>query len=250
MMLYAALAMWLMVIVFTAWGVHHIWCGLVRPRAVNLVLLPGTLVAQLGYAVGVLVSGGTLNTTTVIKDDETAEPQQAENPQPRIPVLGPILIGMLPLATCAAGLYIAARQLGKDVVRGIGADHLPQGLPLSLVAFWQLLRDMITLAENAIDAVRVADPFRLTTIVFVYLVVCLTVRMAPFPGNLRGAIGAIALVGLVTGILSLVTPRTEDIVLGGWPVLSLAVASLVALLLITLVIRGVVALVRVLAQQG
>ena len=61
-MLYAALTFWLLVVVFTAWGVHHIWSGLLKPRTVNLLLLPGTLVAQIGYVMGVLVSGGTLRT--------------------------------------------------------------------------------------------------------------------------------------------------------------------------------------------
>ena len=44
--LYAALTFWLLTVVLIAWGVHRLWCGMARPRVVNAVLLPGTLVAQ------------------------------------------------------------------------------------------------------------------------------------------------------------------------------------------------------------
>ena len=55
-MLYAALTFWLLVIVFSAWGVYWLWGRLVKPRVVNTVLLPGTLVAQLGHVEVVVAS--------------------------------------------------------------------------------------------------------------------------------------------------------------------------------------------------
>ncbi len=249
-MIYAALTFWLLIIVFSAWGVHRLWSGLLKRRTVNLLLLPGTLVAQLGYVLGVLVSGGTVNNTTVIKDDETAEPQQADNPQPRIPVIGPVLIGMLPLVACAVGICVASGYLGKDIVERFGHQPLATSLPLGLAGFWQLLRDLITLAEQGIDAVRAADVFQLRTAVFIYLVICLAVRMAPFPGNLRGSLGAIILVGLAAALLGLLTTASVDIIHRGWPVLSFAVAVLLVLLMLSLMIRGLVELIRVLAKQG
>ena len=249
-MLYAALTFWLLVLVFTAWGVHHIWSGLVKPRTVNLLLLPGTLVAQIGYVMGVLVSGGTVNNTTVIKDDETAEPQQDDNPKPRIPVIGPVLIGMLPLGACGVALYVASRSLGADITGKLGRDLLAVSLPVTMGQFWDLLRSLITLAQQAFEAVWTAELLQIPTAIFVYLVVCLTVRMAPFPGNLRGSIGAIVLLGVVAAVLGTALPAAVDMVHGWWPVLSLAVATLLALLLLSLAVRGLVELVRVLATQG
>ena len=79
-MLYAATTFWLMVIVFTAWGVHRIWTGLVPPKVVNAILLPGTLVAAVGHVVGLLVTGGTVNNTALIRNDESGEPQTDANP--------------------------------------------------------------------------------------------------------------------------------------------------------------------------
>jgi hypothetical protein len=96
-MLYATTAFWLMVIVLSAWGVHSLWSGMVKPRVVNIVLLPGTLVAQMGHVLGLLITGATVSNTALIKDDETGAPLQSENAQPRIPIIGPVIIGMLPL---------------------------------------------------------------------------------------------------------------------------------------------------------
>jgi hypothetical protein len=250
MMLYAALTFWLLVIVFAAGGVHRIWSSLIKPRTVNLLLLPGTLAAQLGYVLGVLVSGGTVNNTTVIRDDETAEPQQADNPRPRIPVVGSVLIGMLPLVACAVGLYFASERLGGQIVPPLQQHALAASLPQSLPRFWQLLRDLISLAEQAVDAVRAADMLQIRTALFIYLVICLTVRMAPFPGNLRGSVGAIFLVGLAGAILGTLTPATGDVIARGWPVLGFAVAALLVLLLISLCVLGVVELVRALVARS
>ena len=74
-MLYAALTLWLLVIVFCAWGVHRIWSGLVKPRVVNTILLPGTLVAQLGHVLGLLVTGNPVRNTALMGDDEKGDPK-------------------------------------------------------------------------------------------------------------------------------------------------------------------------------
>ncbi|MFQ6049251.1 MAG: hypothetical protein ACE5K7_07800 [Phycisphaerae bacterium] len=250
MMLHAALTFWLLVIVFCAWGVHRIWGGLLRPRTVNMLLLPGTLVAQLGYVLGVLVTGGTVNNTTIIKDDETAEPQQADNPRPRIPIIGPVAIAMLPLVACGVGLYAVWAYLGGEVMSGMAARSVPAVLPLSLGGFWALLHELITIAEQLVDGVRSSDLWQLRTAVFIYLVICLTVRMAPFPGNLRGSLGAVVLVGVIAALASSLTGATDAAIQRGWAVLSFAVGALLVLLMISLLIRGLVELVRVLARQG
>ena len=56
-MIYFAVTFWLLVAVLTAWGVHQLWSGMLKPRTVNSILLPGTLVAQLGHVLGLLVTG-------------------------------------------------------------------------------------------------------------------------------------------------------------------------------------------------
>ncbi|HUU96032.1 MAG TPA: hypothetical protein VM487_09840, partial [Phycisphaerae bacterium] len=142
-MLYAALTFWLLVIVFSAWGVYWLWGRLVKPRVVNTVLLPGTLVAQLGHVLGLLVTGNPVRNTKLMGDDEKGEPKSDTPETQRIPVIGSILVGLLPLVACTACLYAAARLLGGGVLEELSggvALSVSQDLPTSLSAMWELLR--------------------------------------------------------------------------------------------------------------
>ena len=249
-MFYVATTFWLLVVVLSAWGVHQLWSAMIKPKVVNTVLLPGTLVAQMGHVLGLLVTGATVTNTTLYKDDDTGAPQQTENPKPRIPIIGPVIIGLLPLITCALGIFLAADWLGGTTFREMTVDRVPTALPTTLAAFWQLLRDLITLMEAVLAAATRCDLGDWRAILFLYLVVCLTVRMAPFPGNLRGSLGAIGLVGLLAVLLSLITGETQRVIERGWGVLSLSVAALLLLLLGTAAVRGVVLLLRLLFKEA
>lgn len=248
-MLYAATGFWLMVIVLCAWGVHEIWSSLVKPKVVNAVLLPGTLAAQLGHVLGLLVTGGTVHNTTLFKDDETGGPQQTPDPKPRIPIIGPVVVGVLPLVLCAGGIFLAARIIGGPTVNALTAGSVNNDLPLSLAAFWDLLREQITLMEETLTIVVQSNLTDWHSWLFLYLLICLTVRMAPFPGNLRGSLGAILLVALLAALAGSFIPQTQTFIESGWSVMSLSVAALMLLLLVSLVVRGTVSLVRLLATE-
>lgn len=249
-MLYAAMTFWLLVVVLSAWGVHQLWSGLVKPRVVNSILLPGTLLAQLGRVLGVLITGGTVNNTTLMKDDEGGEPVADSKSRPKIPIVGPVLVAMLPLAACAVGVYLTTAKLGGEVVGWMSTQGVAQQLPQSLGAFWGMLRDTITLLERMVDAVLRTNLVHWKTLLFFYLVICLTVRMAPLPGNVRGSLGAILLVGVLIAGIGSAAPGTAGVVRGSWTVLSFSVGVLLLLLLLSLVVRGVVSLIKVLATQG
>ena len=246
-MLYAATTFWLLMAVLMAWGVHHLWSRMLKPRTVNSVLLPGTLVAQLGHVLGLLVTGATVTNTTLYKDDDSGEPELTQDPKPRIPVIGPIMIGMLPLLACAVAVFFVTRYLGGQIVAQLNEQSVAETLPTTLAGFWQLLRDQITLVEVAVAAAIGADWGQWQVWLFVYLVICLTVRMAPFPGTLRGSLGATVVLGLLAAFLSSVADAGRNSFQAGWTVLSLSVATLLFLLLASLLVRGTVGLVKLLA---
>ncbi|MFH0982578.1 MAG: hypothetical protein V2A79_13725 [Planctomycetota bacterium] len=249
-MLYAAMTFWLLVIVLSAWGVHQLWSGLVKPRVVNTVLLPGTLMAQLGHVLGLLVTGGTVNNTTLYKDDETGAPEQTRNPRPRVPIIGPVVVGMLPILACATAIYFVAQHLGGPVVNEMNRETVPRVLPSTLPGGWELLRHALTLAETTLAAALDSDFGDWHVWLFLYLLVCLSVRMAPFPGNLRGSLGAILVLGLVTFLVSQLAAATPENIERGWHVLSLSVGTLLVLLLFSLLVRGGVGLVKLLAGNA
>lgn len=252
MALYAALLVWLGVVVFAAWGVHALWSALIRPRVVNALLLPGTLVAQLGHVLGLLVTGNTVSGTQLVGDDEQGAPRSATPDALRPPILGPIVVGLLPLLACAAALYAAARLLGGGFLGALGSGglELPQRLPTTLAGLWDLLRRLVTLQETLLNAVLASSLLHWQTALFLYLAVCATVRMAPFDGNRRGTLGAATVAVAVTGLVGSVVPGVRGLVEGGWPVLSFAVALLLFLLLVTLAVTGLVRLVRMLFTRG
>ncbi|MCH7721545.1 MAG: hypothetical protein IH988_11270 [Planctomycetes bacterium] len=248
-MLYVTVTFWLYVVVLSAWGVHALWSGMIKPRAVNIVLLPGTLVAQLGHVLGLLVTGATVTNTTLYKDDESGEPQTTQDAKPRVPVLGPIVIGMLPLLACGLAVFLLAHYMGGGFVVGLTEQHVANPLPTTLAGFWDLLHHQITMVEAVVNATLQSDLRSWQVWIFLYLLVCLTVRMAPFPGHIRGALGAILMLGVLLGLIGMISGRAVNAVQNSWPVLSLTVATLTFLLLISLLIRGVVGLVRILATS-
>jgi hypothetical protein len=253
---YAAMTFWLFVIMFCALGVHQLWSSLVQPKIVNSILLPGTLVAQLGHILGLLVTGGTVNNTTLVKDDDSGEPETGTDPNTKVPVFGSIIIALLPMAGCAVAIYWTARYFGAHFIDGMKASQLNQMgqfnqmvLPTSLPEFFLTIRGALALVEHLINVVRASDLQNYQTILFLYLVVCLTVRMAPLTGNLRGSLGAILLFGVIAFLVGKMTKPEAGVFTSAWPLVIFCVAALLFLLLFSLLVTGAVRLIKTVLDQ-
>ena len=118
-MIYAAASVWVTVVMLLAWGVHHLWSTIVKPKVVNGVLLPGTLIAQLGHIVGLLITGGTVNNTALMRGDEKGSPGTDPSPQPKIPVIGPVIVALLPMLALGRDALSDDWQAGRA---GVGED--------------------------------------------------------------------------------------------------------------------------------
>ena len=57
-MIYAAFIMWFFLLIFIGIGVYHIAARLIGGRAVSWILLPGTLISEMAWILGALVTGG------------------------------------------------------------------------------------------------------------------------------------------------------------------------------------------------
>lgn len=232
----------------TALGVYRLWCGIVPAKALNALLLPGTLVALLGHILGLLVTGATVNTATLYKDG-SGDPETTTDPKPRIPVVGPVIIGMLPLLACGAAIFFAVQYLGGSILGRLPNNIVRLELPTTLSGVFDLLRGQISLVESLVAAVQATDFSEWKSGVFFYLLLCLTIRMAPFEGTVRGALAAIVILGLgtaaVTSLFDVADPRVQT----GQSILTLTVAALLFLLFASLLIRGVVGLVQLLRSQ-
>ncbi|MBI1827710.1 MAG: hypothetical protein HY287_08555 [Planctomycetes bacterium] len=249
-MLYFAFTFWLLVIVFSAWGVHHLWSGMIKPKVLNALLLPGTLVAICGHLLGLLVTGATVSQATLFKDDDSGEPETTTDAKPRIPILGPVVIGMLPLLACGMAIYFAARFMGSPLISHLPTSYVGRTLPLSLAGIWQLLRDLISLTESMVAALRAANYHDWRVDVFLYLVICLCIRIRPFKGTVRGSLGAIVIVGIAGVGISSFWDAADARVQNMWATLNLMVATLLLLLIISLLIRGTFNLIQALRANA
>jgi hypothetical protein len=247
---YAALTFWLVVIVFTALGVHRVWCSLIEPKIVNVALLPGTLVAQIGYVLGMLITGGTINNTTLITNDETAEPQTGNDDTTRIPFVGAVIVGLLPILGCAIAIYAVSQYLGSDILARmwLAAGSLPD-LPTELSKTFNLMHGMLDLVEDLVKVIMASNLRDWHNLLFVYLVICLTVRMAPLTGNIRGAVGALAVLGVLLFIVGQVASSSADLLSVMKPLITFSVAVLITLLIISLLIKGTISLIRIFANK-
>ena len=85
---------------------------------------------------------------------------------------------------------------------------------------------------------------------FAYLVICLAVRIAPFPGNLRGALSAVIVLGVLAAAISSLLDVAPRYVQNSWAVLNLTVAVLLFLLFLSLLIRGGVVLISLIREPS
>ena len=115
-MIYAAFSVYLLGILFAAMGVYRLWAGLVRPRWVNWALLPGTIVAEMAYILGCLITGGEIRRAKLMdgggggggrrggKTDGSSagEAEPTTEAEPKFRILGPIVAAWLSLVACGA----------------------------------------------------------------------------------------------------------------------------------------------------
>lgn len=241
-MLIATFVWWMVVAVLAGLAVLHLWRGIVSPRALDLGLLPGTLVARLGFALGVLLTGGTVERLSLVEcEAPTTEP--GNNRWLR---LRHLVSALLPIVACAAAITMLVKSLGLAAARGMLAPRAATRLPTSLAGAWGFLRETVDLLQASLAATIRCNVFDWRFWVFLYLLICLALRLAPSRSQFRAALLGLLTLGFAMALLGLIAPGANDWLRRGWPVLSLVVATNLLLLVLTLLARGLLELVHVL----
>jgi hypothetical protein len=81
-------------------------------------------------------------------------------------------------------------------------------------------------------------------IAFAYLMIALTVQLAPIRGNVRGHVGAIAALCGGAAVAGSMAPSLPEWIQAAWPLLALATGWLLMLLMVSLFARGLVGSIR------
>jgi hypothetical protein len=206
-----------------------------KPKAINTFLFPGTLISSVGRTVALLITGA----TWADAPKGSSGPAPA-GPQPKMPVMGPIIVAAIPLILIGAVLYLLMFRLGSPVLHELSPIQVSRDLPGTLAGFWDQMRSLVTLSEKTLDAVRHAPLDSWQAFLFIYLMICLSIRLAPFPGNVRGHLIAIGALGIVAALAGTVSPRLEEMLAAGWPLLSFTVGWLLLLMFLSLLAKAVI----------
>lgn len=248
-MIYVSASIWLLIAVLMAWGVYHLWTTMVKPRTLDVLLFPGTLVAEVGRTVGLLVAGAKFAPKALAPPDKK-DPKPYEGPlyEPSVPVFGPMVVGIVPFIFILCAIYAVLTRLGSPVIAAVPSDQISAEVPGTLSVVWSQLRGLITLAERTFDALRNAEMVHWRTAVLTYVLACLCIRLSPFKGNAAGLLGSIGLIAATVTLVGTLTTAPADLIAGSWPLFCVIIGMLVLLMIITLMVRGVVLTVRVLAH--
>jgi hypothetical protein len=267
-LIYAAFTVWLFLIIFMGMGVYRLWTQLVRPAWVNWALLPGTVVSEMAYIFGSLITGGEIRRAKLIDTSNAKAPAKAGSEgggsasgpgteaTPKLKFIGPAVASLLAIVACGAAIVTAHSYLGQPVIAtfkfSLGMPPtagLPQELPLSWQGFWDFMVDQVRLLQRTCETWTDLKWLEWRVPLFVYLAACLSIRLAPARREVREMLAAAVLVAAGIGIAGLVSDRFSDLMHELWPLVTYVWASLLFLLVLTLLIKGVVFLVAVLAGK-
>lgn len=241
-MIYFSASLWMAAAVLLAWGVRAIWRGVISPRALNIALLPGTLIAQLGMIVAILMTEKELVPVSFLGEEEPDEDEKSE--APRVPFLQAVLVGLLPLVTVGAAVTLILIGPGAGLLEPVSADHVSLSPPQDISAFWTQIRHLVTLTEETLNSLRLRDWGSWPTWLLTYLLVCLVMQLAPPARSSYGRFYAIALVGVAGSLVGTLVPAFPNVILAAWPRLVFVCGLLLLILTASLFLRGGVAVVR------
>jgi hypothetical protein len=218
-MIYAALTLWTMLTLAGGLAVYHLLARLLGPRLTDWLLLPATVVSELAWAVGILLTGRPAAGGLISYPGSTAAPGQ--RPTGKWGFLISMLAALTSLAAgfavfCALVQWIgepvvksmAMTDIGEAVGHSIGLGTRLQELPESWDGFVDLLGYQFTLMGRWFRAWGEQDWANWQTPVFAYLGVCFTIRLGQVRHDWRAALltaavlmGIVAVLGLLgTGV--------------------------------------------------
>ena len=260
-LIYAAFTVWLLLILFMAIGVHALWSRMVKPVWVAWALLPGTIVCEMAYIFGCLITGGEIRRAKILPGKTGAKSKAADGEPgtestPRLKVIGPILAALFAVIACIAGVVAAHAFLGEPVIKEfihgwtLPLAALPDRLPASGGAFWDQLRHQASLLQRMTETLGKLHWLNWRVPLFVYLTICFSIRLAPVRRDLRYTLASVLVITGAIALAGAVSPRFANLVRDVWPLLTYIWTVLLFLLIATLLLHGLLALFRVLAGKS
>jgi hypothetical protein len=268
-MFYAVFAVWVMLILLAGMVAYRLCVRLLGPRRTDWILLPGSVVSELAYSIGLLLAGRPAAGGLVSRSADTAEPGQRPTGAYRFVIS--MLAALTSLAGGVAALGGTTNAVGEPMVRSVVVGDVWQGragdIPSDWAAAkdglrpaWVLPRDVPDDVDECKDLLRFQgkllvrlgqavveqDWLDWRTFLFAYLSICLSIRLGAVRHDRRAALAAAAaLLGAIT-LVGAAWDGMEDII-GGlklWSLLTYVWAVLLAVLAAVLSATAAAALIR------
>lgn len=254
-MIYAAFALWFFIILFMAVGVRALWARLVKPVWVAWALLPGTIVSEMAFILGSLITGGEIRHAKILPSSGNEGDTEAQA-EPRLKIIGPTIASILAVAACCGGIIVSHQLLGQPFIREfifpneLPLSAVPKSLPTTGGAFWDMLAEQARLLQRMSNTIVSVDWLNWRVPLFVYLTICFSLRLCPGRRDLRFTLLAVLVLTALIGLAGVFLPSLGDLMGQFWPLLTYIWTLVLYLLAVSLVIWGAVALVGVLRGRS
>ncbi|MCD4699159.1 MAG: hypothetical protein K8R91_01110 [Phycisphaerae bacterium] len=248
-------------------GVYRLWAGMVKPGRVNWALLPGTVVAEMAYIFGCLITGGEVRRAKLMdagkggggkgksSPGSAGEAEPTTEDKPKLRYIGPIVAAFMTILACGVGILIANAVLGEPVVDQFQAggtasltDRLGK-LPTTAGAFWDQFGWQVDLLHRMATTYTELKWTNWRVPLFVYLAMCMTIRLAPVRRPLRPTLAAVVVLAGIIALVGIIWGRSGGLMDDLWPLVMYVWASLLFMLWVSLMVRGGVGLARALAGK-
>ncbi len=244
-MIALALVCWVVITLLAAEASWRLTQRYLSARAAAAAVLPATIVWRLAEVVALLITGNPVGSGALMKLD----PAQADSPAaPRPPVLGPMLVALLP-PVCATIALLAAMRLLLPAVDAVMLD-LPLDPPRSLSGLFlrvELIAQGVGQLAASLELARYRD---VRTWLGLYLLVCFGLRIVPPRGLLRAAVLSLLGLGLFGLVVGLLWPESERLVRALRPAVTLVAGWELLLLSLIASVSGLIELGRLLTASG
>lgn len=254
---YAAFTVWLLLMLFMGMGIFRLWAGLVQPARVSWALLPGTVVSEMAYIFGCLITGGEIHRAKLMPGKGGGKGEGGSEPTTEassgLKFIGPLVAALVSIVACAAAILAVHALLGERIIEAFTANlhdaKLPKELPLQFAAFWDQLEGQVVLLRRMCETWRDLDWLNWRVPLFVYLAACLSIRLAPVRRDPRATLAAVVVIAGVIALIGTLNSRFDNLMSRLWPLLTYVWANLLFILSASLVLRGLIALAFVLGGK-
>ncbi len=246
-------------------GVFTLLAKLTKPVIVACLLLPGTVVAELAYILGCLITGGEIRRSKIMPDSKASDGgQPTTEAQSKLGFFGPLIASTFAIVACGAAILAVNHYMGKDVVQNIASlksdgllppkgnfnDKAPSTMTAAVNYFWKLVHSQVDLLKNFTDTVGQLKWKDWKVPLFVYLSLCLGVRLSVATRPVRPTLAAVVLIAVTIAIIGALWEKFSDLMNEVWPLLSYVWGLLLLTLVATLLLSGLVALFKALAGKS